>query len=114
MKNKDPERHMIFFPHWGENYKWKHRKQVKDASKIFSWGADLIIGHGAHMIQELEILDDRLVIYSLGNFVFNSPGRHRLFKDSSNYSMVSQLVFYQVNKKLEIKLKLYPILTNNF
>ena len=34
-----------------------------------------MIGHGAHVQQEIEILDGVPVLYSLGNFVFGTPGR---------------------------------------
>jgi poly-gamma-glutamate synthesis protein (capsule biosynthesis protein) len=38
-------------------------------------GADLIIGHHPHVIQGLEIYHDRLIAYSLGDFVFDHWSR---------------------------------------
>ncbi len=34
-------------------------------------GADVAIGHHAHVLQGLEIFDDRLIAYSMGNFLFD-------------------------------------------
>jgi len=34
-------------------------------------GADIAIGHHAHVLQGFEIVDDRLIAYSLGNFLFD-------------------------------------------
>jgi hypothetical protein len=31
-------------------------------------GADLVIGHGPHVVRAMEIYNDRLIAYSLGNF----------------------------------------------
>ena len=34
-------------------------------------GADIVIGHHPHVLQGFEIVDDRLIAYSLGNFLFD-------------------------------------------
>lgn len=34
-------------------------------------GADIAIGHHSHVLQGFEIVDDRLIAYSLGNFLFD-------------------------------------------
>jgi len=34
-------------------------------------GADLVIGHHAHVLQGFEIYDNRLIAYSMGNFLFD-------------------------------------------
>lgn len=34
-------------------------------------GADLVLGHHAHVVQGFEIVDDKLIAYSLGNFLFD-------------------------------------------
>ena len=31
-------------------------------------GADLVIGHGPHVVRAMEVYNDRLIAYSLGNF----------------------------------------------
>jgi poly-gamma-glutamate synthesis protein (capsule biosynthesis protein) len=36
-------------------------------------GADIIVGHGPHVLQPVEELEGTLVAYSLGNFLFDQP-----------------------------------------
>ena len=34
-------------------------------------GADLIVGHHPHVVQDVELYQGRLIVYSLGNFLFD-------------------------------------------
>lgn len=46
----------------------------KDFAKVaITAGADLLIGHHPHVLQPVEIIDGKPVLYSLGNFLFVSP-----------------------------------------
>jgi poly-gamma-glutamate capsule biosynthesis protein CapA/YwtB (metallophosphatase superfamily) len=38
------------------------------ARSVIAAGADLVIGHGPHVLRGMEVVDGRLVAYSLGNF----------------------------------------------
>ena len=64
---------MIVYIHWGtENtteIDWAQRDQAK---MIAEAGADLIVGDHPHCLQPLAYVNDVPVIYSLGNFWFNS------------------------------------------
>jgi hypothetical protein len=56
-----PKRREIFF---GQN-----RGDVHDfAHKMIDAGADIIIGHGPHVVRALELYKNKLIAYSLGNF----------------------------------------------
>lgn len=37
-------------------------------------GADLVLGHGPHVPRGLELYKGKLIVYSLGNFLFDYPG----------------------------------------
>ena len=37
-------------------------------------GADIIVGHHPHVIQDLEIYNGSVIAYSLGNFIFDAKG----------------------------------------
>jgi len=37
-------------------------------------GADLILGHGPHILRGIELYRNKLIVYSLGNFIFDYPG----------------------------------------
>lgn len=41
---------------------------VEFARTVIDAGADLVIGHGPHVMRPLELYRDRLIAYSLGNF----------------------------------------------
>jgi poly-gamma-glutamate capsule biosynthesis protein CapA/YwtB (metallophosphatase superfamily) len=41
---------------------------VEFAHSMIDAGADLVLGHGPHVVRPLEIYQDRLIAYSLGNF----------------------------------------------
>jgi hypothetical protein len=76
IRKTDPHAFVVLFPHWGENYRWKTDAQTTTAHACLDAGVDLIIGHGAHMLQEIERYHDKWVVYSIGNFVFNASGRY--------------------------------------
>lgn len=45
--------------------------QVEFAHAAIDAGADLVIGHHPHVVQDKEIYNGKQIIYSLGNFVFD-------------------------------------------
>ncbi len=58
--------------HWGEEYEMKSsEEQQQIARAIIDAGADLIIGHHPHVVQEVERYKNGWIAYSLGNFVFD-------------------------------------------
>lgn len=58
--------------HWGVEYeKTPRQNQIILAHKIIDSGADLIIGHHPHVVQNMEIYQDKMIFYSLGNFIFD-------------------------------------------
>jgi Putative enzyme of poly-gamma-glutamate biosynthesis (capsule formation) len=91
---------------------WRSKKQIKLNHRLIDAGADLIIGHGAHMMQEIERYRGCWIIYSLGNFMFNSPGRYKEL-NLEPFSLVAQLVLQERDGHLVKTIKLYPILTDN-
>lgn len=68
-KNSDLQ---IVYIHWGNEYELKQSEQQRKlATKFVRAGADLIIGHHPHVTQGIEKIDNTLVFYSLGNFIFD-------------------------------------------
>jgi poly-gamma-glutamate capsule biosynthesis protein CapA/YwtB (metallophosphatase superfamily) len=62
--------------HWGVEYKTvANSQQIGLAHALIDAGADLILGHHPHVVQGLEIYKDRLIAYSLGDFVFDHYSR---------------------------------------
>ena len=58
--------------HWGVEYKKvANSQQIGLAHALVDAGADLILGHHPHVIQGMEIYKDRLIVYSMGDFVWD-------------------------------------------
>jgi len=71
-KSLNPDNFFIVSMHWGEEYKSINSpSQQKLAHKIIEAGADLMIGHHPHVVQNIEKYQGKLIFYSLGNFIFD-------------------------------------------
>ncbi|MEH6576725.1 MAG: CapA family protein [Amphritea sp.] len=68
---------IILYLHWGKNYKFASEYQLENGRKFVDAGADIVIGHGAHVLQEIEFRNNKWIVCNLGNFVFNSPGKYK-------------------------------------
>jgi len=72
VKSLNPDNFLIVSMHWGEEYKLINSPlQQRLAHKIIEAGADLIIGHHTHVVQNIEKYQGKLIFYSLGNFIFD-------------------------------------------
>lgn len=58
--------------HWGEEYDLGPSADQRELAEVAAdAGADLIVGHHPHVLMPVERIGDALVLYSLGNFVFD-------------------------------------------
>ena len=72
IKKAEPDKFLIAFMHWGIEYKTNNSKAQQDlAHKMVEAGADLIIGSHPHVVQNIELYKNKLIFYSLGNFIFD-------------------------------------------
>ena len=63
---------VLVLPHWGTQYTTQTvRDQRVVARRLVQAGADLVVGGHPHWVQGVESLSGGLVVYSLGNFVFD-------------------------------------------
>ena len=71
-QQNEPPRTIIVLIHWGTEYSLKSSPaQQSLAHQLIDAGADLIIGHHPHVVQDIEQYNDKLIFYSLGNFIFD-------------------------------------------
>ena len=64
---------VIVLPHWGEEGSFcPRRTEIASAKKWQSLGADIIVGSHTHTLQQVELSDNKLIAYSMGNFIFYS------------------------------------------
>jgi len=67
--------------HWGfENDQNIHSDARNFAHAAIDAGADVILGHGPHVPRGIEIYNEKLIIYSLGNFIFGH--NHEFWMDN--------------------------------
>ena len=72
IRNSNPRDFLIVIFHWGDEYQNKSSLfQQNLAHQVIDAGADLIIAHHPHIVQEIEKYDGKLIFYSLGNFIFD-------------------------------------------
>ncbi len=62
--------------HWGDEYILRSGPAQQElAQKMIEAGADLVVGHHPHVVQDTQVIErggrDGFVAYSLGNFVFD-------------------------------------------
>ncbi len=113
IRRADPETFIIVMPHWGRNYAWKSEKQTTLGHQITDAGANMVIGHGEHMMQEIEKYNGHWILYGIGNFMFNSKGRYKKYTVEP-FSLVPLLVLKANGDGHVVKtLQLYLIFTDN-
>jgi poly-gamma-glutamate synthesis protein (capsule biosynthesis protein) len=80
---------LIVGMHWGVEYQEKALPGVRAlARELISHGADVIVGHHPHWVQDNEVIDGVPVYYSLGNFVFD-----QMWSEETKKGMVVRLTF---------------------
>ncbi len=64
--------YQIVYVHWGTEYDVVHSQTQEElAMDLIDAGANAIIGHHPHVVQDVALYNDVPVFYSLGNFVFD-------------------------------------------
>lgn len=62
--------------HWGqETAEYPGLEERNLAHRLVDAGADVVVGHHPHVIQGLEFYRNKLIAYSLGNFIFTSSSQ---------------------------------------
>jgi len=91
----------IVYVHWGNEYEEiSSSKQRSLAETLANLGIDLIIGHHPHVVQEIAQVGDTMVVYSLGNFIFD-----QYFSIPVQQGLVVGLETSRDN----LRLRLYPV-----
>lgn len=82
---------VIPYMHWGWENEPANDRQKKLARLMIDAGADMVIGGHPHVTQEVEYYQGKLIVYSLGNYVFDG------FEEGP--SRVGWLVRLRLNKQ---------------
>ncbi|MBI3458921.1 D-alanyl-D-alanine carboxypeptidase family protein [Candidatus Azambacteria bacterium] len=92
--------------HWGEEYQKATQRQKNLAHQAIEAGANIVVGHHPHVVQETENYQDGLIIYSLGNLVFD-----QYFSEATMQGLVIKIIL-ESNKISKIDKKLIKLARN--
>jgi len=72
-KKENPGTAVVLALHWGDEYVFVPQIiQKTKARRLIRAGADAIIGHHPHVVQQFEWIEGKPVFYSLGNLLFDN------------------------------------------
>jgi len=85
---KEKVNYIVISLHWGDEYiTFPSAEQIDLAHKIIDAGADVIIGHHPHVLQPIESYNNKIIAYSLGNFVSD------MYLDATKNSAILKIIF---------------------
>ncbi|SDI24627.1 CapA family protein [Desulfosporosinus hippei] len=95
---------LVLVLHWGIEYSLQPTEEQRELARLFlENGADVILGSHPHVIQPMEIMNinnqDKLVVYSMGNFIGDQHGVER------NSGVILNITFQKDQTKGETLLK---------
>lgn len=96
------------FSHWGVEYNLSQTDSQKNlAHQFVDAGADLIIGSHPHVIEPMEIYNNKRIYYSLGNFIFD-----QYFNEDVRKGMGVVVIIDKGTKKLKFEEKRFYLQDN--
>lgn len=64
--------YLVVFPHWGVEYEYGPTEEQRAfAHAWIDAGADAVIGAHPHVVETIESYKNKMIFYSLGNFIFD-------------------------------------------
>ena len=113
---------IIVIYHNGNEYDARHMiRQTRTGDYYIDAGADLVIMHHSHVVQGIQIRNNRTILYSLGNFVFGgnrdikTKSYQGIREVTSQYGLVAQVKLHFSNSGTYLGQQtiLYPIYTRS-
>ncbi|MFA5432982.1 MAG: CapA family protein [Candidatus Paceibacterota bacterium] len=99
------EAFLVVLIHWGVEYKTVNSEQQQTlAHLMIDAGADLIVGGHPHVVQNIEKYNNKLIFYSLGNFIFD-----QYFSKETQEGLGLEMQVYKDKKVYN----LYPIVNKS-
>jgi len=95
-KHKNKNCFVVAVLHWGVEYdSIPNAEQRFAAHSLIDAGADAVVGHHPHVVQQLEYYHNKPIFYSLGNFIFDSKN------PAANEGVLATLTFSEKGIKTE-------------
>jgi poly-gamma-glutamate synthesis protein (capsule biosynthesis protein) len=96
---------VMILTHWGEEGSFCPRaSELSSAKKWLTLGADIIVGGHTHTLQPIEFQSNKLVAYSMGNFIFYS---------SELTNRTTGILKIRISPKKRISYTIRPFVINN-
>lgn len=106
-KVKSEVDYLVVSIHWG--YEYKHTAdwgtQIEPGRAFIDAGADFVIGHHPHVVENFEVYNGKFIFYSLGNFVFDQYWS----KDTQEELAIGIVLVPDESGKLKTKVHLFPM-----
>jgi poly-gamma-glutamate synthesis protein (capsule biosynthesis protein) len=81
--------HLILLLHWGDEFILQPTvEQIEFGHKLIDSGVRVIIGHHPHVYQGMELFNEGIIYYSLGNFIFDM-----LWSFDTRWGMIATIDF---------------------
>lgn len=85
---KEKNRWCVIIAHGGEEFSSMPLPSIrKRYIEFLDYGADIVVGHHPHVMQNYETIRDKTIFYSLGNFIFDTD-----YQRIQNYSEFGMLI----------------------
>lgn len=69
--------YLIAYMHWGtEDSNYLNEQQQAEGRQLLEAGADIVVGGHPHVLQGMEYVDGKPIVYSLGDFWFNKDTKY--------------------------------------
>jgi len=106
IKKQSPD-YIVYSFHWGNEYvSWPSPEQVDLAHELIDNGVNIIIGHHPHVVQPVEKYNGGVIMYSLGNFLFD------MFWSETVRNGIQVDLFLNNDKSINYTLKHFRIRTD--
>ncbi len=100
---------IVYACHFGKEYSPTHNQlQTKMARHAVDLGANIVIGHHAHVVQGIEAYGNGVIFYGLGNFVFGG----NLDLTEFDALVVQTELLFEDNDYKGVQVKLVPVHTS--
>lgn len=104
---KIDSRFVIVSMHSGTEYTTKpNKRQITFARAAIDAGAEMVIGHHPHVVQEAEIYKGKYIFYSLGNFIFD-----QMWSQETREGLILKVKFNEFGVE---KIEYQPILIDDY
>lgn len=72
---------VISMPHMGVEYQATSNQLRRNVyQKMIDYGSDMVLGDHPHWVQDAEVYGGRLIVYSMGNFMFDQIGNKEVLR----------------------------------